>query len=402
MAVLRHKAFRNLFLAQSASTMGDRLVYVALALYVNEIGTPTDVGIVLAAHVISLIAFLLLGGVIADRLPRVKVMVTSDLVRFAAHALLAALIFTGNVEIWHIAAIEVVYGAGEAFFKPAQTGLVPQTVPEEEIQEAKAATGTMETIAEFSGPALATALVLGVGAGWAFAIDAVTFLISIAFLLRVQARERGDVPERQTLVSDLREGWEAVRSRAWLWTILVCFSAAVLCAFAPWNTLGPAASEHAYGSAGVFGVLTAVMGAGTIAGAVIGFRWKPLYPMRVGMLLVLPWPVSSLAFALALPLPVLFVLFFAGGIGFALFGIWWETALAERVPPHQLSRVSAYDWMVSLSLLPVGYLISGPLGEALGERLVLGVGAVIAGVALAAGLLVRDTWTLRRLERVPA
>jgi MFS family permease len=400
MAVLRHKAFRNLFLAQSASTIGDRIVFVALALYVTEIGSPTDVGLVLAAHAIPLVGFLLVGGVIADRLRRTRVMIASDLVRFSMHALLAALIFTGAVEIWHIVVIEAVYGCGEAFFKPAQTGLLPQTVPEEEIQEAKAASGTMETVAEFTGPALATALVLGLGAGWAFALDAMTFLVSIAFLLRVRARERGEAPARQAMRADLLEGWEAVRSRAWLWSILLCFSVAVLCAFATWSTLGPSASEEAYGSTGVFGALTAAMGAGTIAGALIGFRWKPLHPMRTGMLLVLAWPVSSLAFALALPLPVVFAVFITGGIGLALFGIWWETALAERVPPHQLSRVSAYDWMVSLSLLPLGYLLAGPLGEELGARTVLAGGAAISLLALAAGLLVRETWTLRRLERL--
>ena len=109
------------------------------------------------------------------------------------------------------------------------------------------------------------------------------------------------------------------------------------------------------------------MGAGTIAGALTGFRWRPLYPMRTGMLLALPWPLSALAFAVALPLGVVVPAFVLSGFGIALFGIWWETALAERVPPHLLSRVSAYDWMVSLSLLPVGYLLAGPLGEALGR-----------------------------------
>src|SRR5829696_4733646 len=186
MAVLRHTAFRNLFLAQSASTLGDRIVFVALALYVTEIGSPTDVGLVLAAHALPLVGFILLGGVLADRVPRARIMIASDLARFALHALLAALIFTGVAEIWHIVVIEALFGSAEAFFKPAQTGLLPQTVPEEEIQEARAASGTIETLAEFAGPALATALVLGLGAGWAFAIDAATFLVSIAFLLRVR------------------------------------------------------------------------------------------------------------------------------------------------------------------------------------------------------------------------
>src|SRR5829696_346559 len=171
MAVLRHTAFRNLFLAQSASTLGDRIVFVALALYVTEIGSPTDVGLVLAAHALPLVGFVLLGGVLADRIARQRVMIASDLARFALHALLAALIFTGTVEIWHIVVIEAAYGCAEAFFRPAQTGLLPQTVPEDEIQQARAASGAMETVAEFTGPALATALVLDLGAGWAFALD---------------------------------------------------------------------------------------------------------------------------------------------------------------------------------------------------------------------------------------
>ena len=101
-----HRDFRLLLCGQSASTIGDRIVFVALALYVTDIGTPSDVGIVLACHALPLVGFLLIGGVWADRLPRARVMISTDLVRFALHALLAALIFTGAVEIWHIVVIE--------------------------------------------------------------------------------------------------------------------------------------------------------------------------------------------------------------------------------------------------------------------------------------------------------
>ena len=142
-------------------------------------------------------------------------MIASDLARFALHALLAALIFTGTVEIWHIVVIEALFGCAEAFFRPAQTGLLPQTVPEEEIQEARAASGTMETIAEFAGPALATALVLGLGAGWAFALDAATFLVSVAFLARVRARARGEVARARSRCapSCARAGSRCARAR---------------------------------------------------------------------------------------------------------------------------------------------------------------------------------------------
>jgi MFS family permease len=400
MRVLRLSDFRNLFIGQAFSTVGDGIVFVALALYVTDIGSPTDVGIVLAAATVPLVSFLLIGGVWADRLPRHRVMIATDLVRFALHAVLAALIFSGAVEIWHIVVIEALFGAAEAFFRPAYTGLVPQTVPEEMIQDAKAAGSTVETVAEFAGPALATVLVLGLGAGWAFALDAATFLVSAFFLTRVRPRVRGAPPERRSLLAEVREGYAEVRSRAWIWVTVAAFAVALLLSFGPWTTLGPTIAEDEYGSTGVFGLLAAAMGAGTMLGALLGFRWRPLHPMRAGFLWCLPWPAVTVAFALGVPLPLLVPLFAAAGVGLALFGIWWETALAERVPPHTLSRVSAYDWMGSLALLPLGYLLAGPLGEQFGSSLVLGVGSACATLVLAGGMAVRETWTLRRLEPV--
>ena len=395
--VFRHRDFRLLLYGQAASTIGDRIVFVALALYVTELGSPSDVGIVLACHAVPLVAFLLIGGVWADRLPRHRVMVFTDLIRFALHALLAVLIFTGTVEIWMIALIEAGFGTAEAFFRPAYTGLVPQTVPEQEIQPAKVAFGTVETVAEFVGPALATALVLLVGPGSAFAIDAATFLVSAAFLVQMRPRERGVASERTTVLAELREGWSQVRSRTWVWAIILVFSIGVFTGFGPYMTLGATISIDHWDTRAVYGILASVMGAGTIVGALIGFRWRPRHPMRTGMLLALPWPVSFGAFALGLPVPLLVVIAFGAGVGVMLFGIFWETALAERVPPHVLSRVTAYDWMGSLALLPIGYVLAGPLGEALGASDVVAVGSAIALAALLCAFLVKD---VRQLERL--
>jgi MFS family permease len=395
--VFRHRDFRLLLYGQAASTIGDRIVFVALALYVTELGSPSDVGIVLACHALPLVGFLLIGGVWADRLPRHRVMVVTDLVRFGLHALLAVLIFTGTVEIWHIALIEAGFGTAEAFFRPAYTGLVPQTVPEEEIQPAKAAFGTVETLAEFLGPALATALVLLIGPGFAFAIDAATFLVSAAFLVRLRPRERGEVSERTSVLAEIRDGWSEVRSRNWIWVIVLVFSIGLLTGFGPYMTLGPTVSLEHWDTRAVYGILASVLGAGTIVGALIGFRWRPRHPMRTGMLLSLPWPAFFALFALGLPVAVLVPVAFVAGFGLMLFGIWWETALAERVPPHMLSRVSAYDWMGSLALLPIGYVLAGPLGEALGASEVLAVGGAISLAALLCALLVRDVRELERL-----
>ena len=402
--VLRHRDFRLLWLAGATSVIGDRLVTVALALFVIDLtGSASDLGIVLAARALPLVALLLIGGVWADRLPRHRLMVATDLARFALHALLAVLIVTDAVRIWHVVVIEVLFGTAEAFFRPAATGLLPQTVPEEEIQAANAVTGTSHNIAQFIGPALATALVLGVGAGAAFALDALTFLVSAGCLIGVRPRVRGahEVAARRGVLAEVREGFHEVRARTWVWATLAAFCVAVFTALAPWFVLGPVVAREHYGEIGVYGVMTAAVGVGTIAGSLVGIAWRPRRPMLLAFLCVLLWPSSALLYAAGAPLAVVIPATVAAGAGLALFDVWWLTALAQRIPPDKLSRVTSYDWMVSLGLLPLGYLLAGPLADALGAVPVLLGGSTIGLLALALGLVPRETRTLERIDEAP-
>ena len=191
--VLRHRDFRYLFFGQAASVVGDRAVVVALALYVTQrTGSASDLGAVLAAQATPLVVLLLFGGVLADRLPRQKLIVASDLGRALLQAVLAALILTGAARIWQLIVIEAFYGAGLALFQPAYVGLVPQTVPEDEIQAAKALAESVQNFAMMLGPALGTVLVLSIGAGEAFALDAASFLFSAWMAIAVHPRRRGD------------------------------------------------------------------------------------------------------------------------------------------------------------------------------------------------------------------
>jgi len=400
--VLGRPAFRYLWLAQTSSVLGDRLVLVALALFVTDLtGSASDVGLVLAAGTVPFVAFLLVGGVWADRLPRARLMMATDLVRAGLHALLAVLIFTGAVEVWHLVIIEALFGTAEAFFRPAATGLLPRTVPPEEIQEAQALTNMANNVAELTGPALATALVLGVGAGWAFAFDAVTFLVSAWFLLRVREVDAAPAPaERSTVLADLAEGFGHVRSRPWVWVTVAVFAVAVPLGYAPLFVLGPAVADGTYDSVALFGIVTTLLGVGALTGGLLGLRWRPRHPLRAGFVAILAWPVLLVAFGAGGPVALVLVLAAATGMGFALFDVWWNTAMAERIPPHALSRVSSYDWMGSLVLLPVGYLVAGPVAEATSPGLVLAAGGAATAAVLAAGLVPRQTRMLQRL--VPA
>jgi predicted MFS family arabinose efflux permease len=407
--VLRHRDFKFLFLGQSASAIGDQVVIVALALYVTQrTGSPTDLGLVLAAQSLPLIGLVLFGGVWADRLPRHRIMTAADYARALLHGVLAASIVLGGASVAELIVIEALFGAARAFFQPAYSGLLPQTIPDAEAQDARALSSSTENLAILVGPALGAVMVLTIGAGAAFALDAATFLLSAELLRHIRPRARGDAPpagqavqEAGTVLGDLRAGWREVRSRTWVWATIAAFTVVVLSAYAQWYALAPLVAKQLYGSAGVFGLLESAAGGGALVGALTGIRWRPRHPMVVGLVLTLVWPLQTLAFAAAAPLAVVVVLAFGAGLGFTLFEVWWATALVRHIPPQALSRVSAYDWMGSLALLPLGFAIAGPLAGALGARTVLAVGAAVALVMLVAAMVPRATRELVDDGEVP-
>ena len=381
------------------SVIGDALVVVAIGLFVTRrTGSAADVAVVLAAYAAPLVGFILIGGVVADRLPRQVVMVTSDLIRAILHGTLSILIATGTVRIWHMVVIGLLYGTAEAFFRPAYTGLVPQTVTsDDDIQGAQALGGLSAELANFASPALATALVLGIGGGWAFGVDAATFLVSAALVSRVRARPRGEHKARESMLTELQEGWRAVRARPWVGWTIACYCVALLTSLAPFFVLGASVARHVYSTEAVYGLANAAFGIGTISGALVGSRWRPKYPMRVGAAVSVLWPISFSVFAAGPPLAVLYPFMAVAGAGIGLFAVLWETALAQRIPPHLLSRVSAWDWMGSLALLPVGYILSGWLAHLIGGSRLLEIGGVVGSSALVLVLAPRSTRHLGRI-----
>lgn len=402
LSALRSKDFRLLWLGQSVSMLGDGLVIVAIGLFVTRLtGDPDDVGVVLATYTLPLVGLLLFGGVLADRLPRQAVMITADVVRAVVHGVLALLIATGAVRIWHLVVIGVLFGTSQAFFQPAYTGLVPQTVPEEDIQGAQALGGVSRELASFVSPALATVLVLTVGGAAAFALDSATFVVSALTLVRVRARTRGEPGTGGGLLHELVEGWTAVRERVWVWATVAAFSVAVLVALAPFFVLGASVSRHVYGTDAVYGFVNAAWGVGTVVGALWGGHWRPRRPMFLGIGFAVAFPLQIAMFATGPTPVVLYSGTVVAGLGLGLFGVWWETALAQRIPPHLLSRVSAWDIMGSLALLPVGYLLAGPAAAAFGDVRVLLVGGGVGAVALLLALTPAGTRGLARLDGAP-
>ena len=391
LSALRSRDFRLLWLGQSASTIGDAMVIVAVALFVTNLThDPGDVGLVLAAYAGPMTVFVVFGGVVADRLPRRTVMLTCDAVRGLLHGSLALLIVTGTVQMWHVLVIALLFGSAEAMFRPAVAGIVPQVVPLGDLQSAQALSTLIGQIARCAAPVLATCLVLLGGAGTAFGLDAVTFAISAALLARVRVTP-GARAEEAPFLADLAESWRAVRSRVWVWATLSAFAAGQLLALAPFLVLGAHVADQRYGSAVAFGLANAFWGAGTVCGAALAGWWRPRHLLRMGLLVSAPWPLCIVVFALGPPVALVYAAMTVAGLGVGLFIVWWETVLASRIPSHLLSRVSAWEWLSFTAVLPLGYVLTRPIAELLGDTRCLVLGALTATTAAACALLPRTT-----------
>jgi MFS family permease len=401
--VLRHRDFRLLFIGQSASEIGSQAVAVALALYITKrTGSATDLAIVLGAASVPFVVLVVFGGVWADRLPRHRLIIGSDLTRAALHTLLGILILTGSPAIWLMAVIEALFGAAQALFQPAYSGLAPQTVPADEIQAAQALIGFSMNLATVLGPVLATALVLTLGAGPMFLIDAGSFLFGALLLLPVKPRARVLAGQRpQSFIHELRAGFREVSSRVWVWGSIMAYTGVVLFGLVPWLSLGPLAVRQAYGNVDFYGVVIAVWGAGSVAGSLLAAVWHPRYPLRLALIFGVLWAILGLLVAVGVTRSILVpVALISGGAG-ALTGIWWETTLARHIPPGALSRVSAWDHMGTFALMPLGYAVVGPLANAFGVRWVLGIGSALGALMAALALIPRSVRKLPALPGAP-
>jgi hypothetical protein len=364
---LRVPRYRLFFAGQSASLLGDGMAGIALAFAVLDLtGRPADLGYVLAAASLPLVGFLVVGGVVADRLERRLVMVGADAVRFLAQGATAALLLSGHARLWELIVLQVVRGAATAFFNPSLTGLTPALVPPEALQQANVLRGIAQGTGGVAGPALAGLLVALGGPGWALAIDAATYAVSGACLagLRLPPSER--LP-RQHFVRDLRDGWREFSSRTWLWSGVIAAGAVNMCA-APVFVLGAALAKSHYGGAGAWALIVASLNVGGLLGGVVGLRLRPSRPFVASFLGYLWFGLPSLLLALLAPIPLVALGAVVAGGGLLLGNGLWETTLQRHVPPAALSRVTAYDWFGSLAGQPLGNALVGPLVLLLGVR----------------------------------
>ena len=367
--VLRVPAFRWFFAGQAASSFGDFVVGPALAFAVLDLtGSAADIGLVLAARSVPVVAFMLFGGVLADRLPRHRVMIAADVARFAGQGTMAVLLLTGHARIWELMALQAVHGTASAMFTPAVSGLIRQTVPDGMRQAANALRGMSQSAAMIAGPLVATLLVVTAGSGWAVAADAATFAVSGWCLGRLDL-PGGATPAGATgsMLRDLRDGWREFTSRTWVWSMILTASLTNMF-YAFFGVLGPVFSARVLGGPGAWGTVLACFGAGAVLGGTLALYARPRRPLLFCVLVDAFFAAPTLVMSGSSSVVPVAAAAFAGGVGLMVFNPVWETVLQREVPPAALSRVSAYEWFGSYAGQPLGLALAGPIALRLGLR----------------------------------
>ena len=395
--LLGDRRFRLLFVGQALSNFGDAAATIAVAFAVLGIGgSASDLGVVLAARYVPLAGFLLVGGVVADRLPRRRLMLGSDTVRALTQATLAVLLLSGAAHVWQIIVLQAIYGTAEAFFTPSITGLVPEVISSDRLRQANSLLRSTLSLSFVVGPALGGLVILRTGPEGAIVADAATFAISAMLLFQLRPVANGTretTPVR--LIADLKEGWAEIRSRRWLSLTIgnaTLFNALAIPAI---FVLGPELAQSELGGVGAWSLLVAMVGAGSVAGSVASLRVRIARPAAAVALLLAIAGSEPAALASGLRLPMIATLCFVAGVAAGMAGVTWVSMLQQHVPLTSLSRVSSMDDFVTFLLLPLGYLGAGHLADAVGPHMAM---ALMTALPLAACLATLTSRQVRGLR----
>lgn len=400
---LRIRDFALLWAGMTVSLFGDGILLVAIPWQVYELSNaPTALSVVGIAWTVPMVAFLVVGGVVSDRFDRRRVMIVSDVIRFAAVGAIGILAVADAISLPWLLGLMAVYGVGEALFAPAFGALVPDVVPPTMLVEANSMDMFVRTLAErLAGPALGGVLIALAGTGGAFLIDAGTFVVSALCLLAMRARPLAAREAGTSALADVAEGFRFVRAHTWIWGTLLAASVSLLAYYGPWEVLVPYVVKNTLdGSAADLGLVFGVGGVGALAAAVL-MGHRPL-PRRHMTFVYVTWALgvgAMVAYGVATALWHAMAAAFIGGALSTAGLIVWATLLQTRVPRSLLGRVTSLDWLVSIGLIPVSYALTGPIAAAAGVSAVLVGGGIIAAVTTIAFLFLPG---MRDSERVPA
>jgi MFS family permease len=389
--------YRRILSAQALSALGDRVSYVVVPLALLDIGFHVGtVAFILSARAIAYGLVVLLGGVLADRISCVRLMVTSDAGRFFTQFATAGLVFFHLKIVALFIVAQTMFGFAEACFKPAAGRLLPEVVPDVHLERANGYYNSAVNFGMVFGPILGGFLVAAGDSAIGLAIDATTFLFSAVILFGIRSTTKARKSHgTSSIPQQLIEGWNALRSQRWLLVVILASGSFHLLALSAVFALGPAYAQHHLNGASGWGILVAAFGTGGIVGGLISTRFRTTSPGIA--ILVSLIALSSQPFVLASGLPYVIILAwqFLNGIALAFFSVVYGTATQRYVPRETLGRVGSFDEILTSALMPLGYLLLGFAATTIGPQTAMRLTSTAAMLCCALLLLTPSIRSMR-------
>ncbi|MGW4463210.1 MFS transporter [Micromonospora sp. NPDC004704] len=371
--LFRDRRFALLFAARTASVLGGAFAPVALAFGVLGLAgaTPTTLSLVLVGQAVPQIVFMLAGGVLADRLPRYRVMIAGELLCAAAYLLLSVMLMTGRAPLPALVTGAALSGVGVAVLFPAILGIVPEVVSADRLQTANGLLRMGTNTARLAGFTLGGTTVVLLGGGPALAFCGAFFALSGVFVAGLRSPHRGPTAVAGaggSVVAELRAGWREFVGRQWLWVMVVQFAFTVATTQAVHGVLGPVVAQRELGGAGAWSAVLVGEAVGMLIGVAIVIRLRPRRPMLVAVSACLAAVPLYLLLGLSAPLWTVVLAGVVTGICVDIGNVLWETTLQREIRPELLSRISAYDALGSFMFGPIGLLLVGAAATGFGPR----------------------------------
>jgi MFS family permease len=401
--VLAIRDFRILLVDRLLALFSNGFSMVGVSFAVlNLTGSTADLSYVLAAQVAPMLVFTLVSGVFADRLRPQWVIIAGNVAVIAGEGAFGLLILTGHPALWTMICLEALNGVGAAMFYPASQALLPQIVPDALLQEGSSISRLAMNTGQMTGAASAGLVVAAFGPGWALTLCAITMTGTIPLMLALKAG--GNIVRGTArpagMLTELRDGWTEFRSHTWLWATVIQFCLVMMAFNGAFLVLGPVVARSHLGGPAAWGAITAADALGLIAGGVVSLRYTPRRPMLFVVASGAAIAASPLSLALVLPLPVICLVSFFLGTLIEVMMVRWTVEMTTRIPSGMLARVSSYDALGSMSAMPIGALLAGPLAAAIGVSATQFAAAAVIVIASALTLLARDIWTIRSDDAV--
>lgn len=394
--------YRVLLAARFVSNVGNGMAPIALAFGVLSLdgADAGSLSLVTTAQMIPLVAFLLIGGVAADRFGRSQLVGSTDIIGSMVVAVSAIAFLTDNASVPLLCVNGFIFGVLNALWYPAFSGLMPMIVPGPLLQGANSILGFGANVGFTIGASAAGFIVATAGPGWGLLGDATSFLIAGLLVLSLRlpksfGEDSGE--DRSSMITQLRVGWSEFSSRRWIVLIVGSFAFYHLAFEAFIAVLAPVHMKEEFDGARAMGTMMFGFGLGSILGTGIAFRFKPRRPLLVAVGVMPIGAAWMLATGVSAPLWILFVTAAGTGVAVDVMYANWMTTLQTNVPEDALSRVGSYDAFGSLAFAPIGLLVAGPMAHAIGAPASILIMGTIALVAVCTPLLSRE---VRRLERV--